>query len=123
MANEITVNATLQFAKGNVASEGLGVNAKFTMTGTNYVKKTQAIPTTAGGTALDVSGLSTLGFGIFKNNDGTNAIDLMTAVSGTVFATINPGECALIRFPSSVSAPAALAQTATCQLQYQVLEN
>jgi hypothetical protein len=125
MANEITVNVTLQVAKGALAAESLGLSAKFTFAGVNIIKKTMSIPTTAGGTVLDVSGLSGLGMGVYKNLDSTNYLDLMTGTtgaSGVAFARLLALECAYFRWTAAITAPAALANTAAVELEYMILE-
>lgn len=123
MANEITVSASLAAAKGNVQSEGLAVSAlKATLTGKNFEKLSQTIPTTAGGTALKLGALTNIGWVLVKNNDNTNFVDLMTAVSGTAFARLKPGEIALLRLPPAVTAPAALADTAAVDIEMMMVE-
>lgn len=128
MANELTLNATLTFLKGNMpSSESITLpnNQKSSVAGSRIAKSIMTIPTTAGGTAIDIGaiGAGVMGMAMFRNNDTTNYIQLLTAVSGTVFAQIGPGECAFFRFPSTITAPAALANTASCQLQYLIVEN
>lgn len=125
-ANEITLTGSLQYANPaqNISEVGLSLfNALFSITGKNYTYGTMSVPTTAGGTAIPVSNLSTLGLAIFKNNDATNYVQILTAASGTVLPRLNPGEVAVFRFDSGVTAPAALAHTAPVVLQYMILEN
>ena len=125
MANELTISASLAFAKGNVASVARQIVAgtRYTVTGTDYKIGTQQVPTTAGGTAIDVSGLSGLGWFFLRNLDATNYIEVLNAVSGTVFLTLKAGEVAMGRFGASVTAPAALANTATVALEYMIVED
>ena len=126
MANEITVTGSLQYANPaqNIAQIGLSIfNTLFSITGKNYTYGTMSVPTTSGGTAIPIANLSSLGWAIFKNNDPTNYVQLMSAVSGTVFPKLFPGEIALFRFDSSVTAPAAIAHTASVLLEYLILED
>lgn len=88
-----------------------------------YTNGTMSVPTTAGGTAIPKGGIGTLGWAIVKNNDATNFVELMTAVSGTVFAKLKPGEVAMFRFPGTVTAPAALANTGAVKIEYLFLED
>src|SRR5206468_1606170 len=75
----------------NVAAKLLAVSGSlFTITGKQYVEGTMSVPTTAGGTAIPVSNLANLGWAIFKNNDATNYVELISAVSGTKFAKLAP---------------------------------
>lgn len=122
MANEINITINLAVNKGKV-SQNPSVNFKATFTGTNYVQRTMSIPTTAGGTALDVTGLTNLGVGYFKNNDATNYVEILSAVStGTALVRLLPGEGAIFRFAGAITAPAALANTSAVQLEYMILE-
>lgn len=123
MANEATVTAVLQFAKGNVSTKSLSAtNKQFTVSGTNYLLETQSIPTTAGGTAIKIGGLATVGLALIKNNDGTNYVQIMDAVSENVIMRLLPGEVALFRFDAAVTAPAAIAHTGAVQIEYLILE-
>lgn len=121
MANEATVNASLSYAKGNIASKTLGVTGKsINVSGTNYVEGSQTIATSA--TALIVGNLGSLGLFCIKNNDPTNPIDLMTSTSGAHFMQILPGECVVGRFPSAVTAPAAIATGGSVNIEYLIVE-
>lgn len=129
MANEITVAAYLQYA--NAVLNIPQVNYPFTnatktvtIVGKNYVFGTKSIPTTAGGTAIPLGGVGTLGWAIFQNIDPTNFIQLLSAVSGTVFAKLQISEPASVfRFDPGITAPAALANTAAALLAFLILEN
>lgn len=127
MANEITVTAVLQYnntAKG-LPNEILSLNSvSFSITGVNYQKGSMTVPTTAGGTAIPLGGVSTSGGWCFvKNTDSTNYCQIMTAVSGTAFIRLMPGEAAVFRLDAGITAPAALANTASIKLDYMILEN
>lgn len=123
MANEITISGSLAVAKGNVASEALTVSGlKATLTAEDFIKATQSIPTTAGGTAINLGGLSNVGWVLIKNNDNTNYVDIMTAVSGTAFARLKPGEFCLLRLTPAITAPAALANTAAVMIEILLIE-
>lgn len=126
MANEITVTGLLQYtnAAKSIPSNSLSIsNFLSTIVGSNYQRQTQSIPTTAGGTAINLGSVASPGGWIFvKNNDGTNYVQLMSAVSGTVFARLNPGEFALFRLDATVTAPAAISHTGACVIEYLILE-
>lgn len=125
MANEITVTAALSYANPaqNVPTKSLTVsNLLFSITGKNFAQDSQVIPTTAGGTAINLQGLSTLGWFFIKNDDPTNYVEILNAVSGTVLLRIPPGGIAIGYFDSSVTAPAAMAHTASVMIEYLVLE-
>lgn len=124
MANEITVTASLGYSNSavNVSSQSLSISGStFTIAGSRYAEGLFTVPTTAGGTAIPIPA-GTLGWCIVKNNDATNYVELLSAVSGTVFAKIAPGEIALFRFSTNIAAPAALANTSSVKIQYLILE-
>ena len=124
MANELTLTVSMAFAKVPVASQGLSANSQqFTVSGINYNKKTQLIPTTAGGTAIDVAGLATLGWIMVKNLDATNYVTLLAAVSGATICRIPPSASILLYLDPAVTAPAAIAHTGACMIEYMMVEN
>ncbi len=127
MANEIQTTVNLQYLNptaGVSSAKSLGLLAGLSsITGTHYAEGMMSVPTTAGGTAIPVSNLANLGIACFKNNDPTNYVDLYTAVSGTLFARLLPGDIALFRFNPGVTAPAAIAHTLAVNLEFLILEN
>ena len=127
MAQEISVAASLTYTNtaNNIQSVSLAVKTPglFTITGKVYARELQTIPTTAGGTALKMGSITTPGWGIFKNTDAVNYIELLSAVSGTVFARLKAGEIALLRLPPGMTAPAAIANTASVSLDYLILQD
>lgn len=122
MALEISITASLAATKGNVSANLAAGTLKFDWTGKNYVRHTQTVPTTAGGTAMVVTGLGSLGFYLIKNNDPTNFVTLLNAVAGTATTQIPKNGCVLGIFASTVTAPALLADTASCDVEYLILE-
>src|ERR1700674_1597966 len=107
MAGEITLSASLSFAKGQVGIRTLSVaNVKVNVAGANSKWSQMTVPTTAGGTAIPVDELASIGQYMFKNDDLTNSVDIMTAVSGTHICTVPANDVALGYFPSGVTAPA-----------------
>lgn len=127
MASEIQASAQLGYTNtpAGIPLQSLGSQGTkfFNITGKNYSGGTMSVPTTAGGTAIPKGSIGTLGWAVFINNDATNYIQLMSAVSGTVFIKLLPGEFALFRFDSGISAPAAISNTAPCLLEFLMLEN
>ena len=108
MANEITVTGSLSYANltAGIAAKVLSLLSKsVSITGVNYIQGTFKVPTTSGGTVLPgLSSLASVGWGMFINHDATNFVDLLTAAStGTAFARLKPGECALFRLPPAIA--------------------
>lgn len=124
MSQELTASASVLFAKGNVASNGLSkANSKFNVAGTHYTRGVFLVPTTANGTAIPLAGVTTAGgWFMIQNNDITNYIKIQNAVSGTVIMRLGPGEFACGRFDDSVTAPAAIANTAAVEIEYIIVD-
>jgi hypothetical protein len=127
MANEIQVTAKLSYtnAAKNIANQFLQIPngvGSFNITGQNYSAGTKSFPTTAGGTAIPLGGVGTLGWAMFLNLDSTNYVQILNAASGTVLIRLNAGEIALFRFDAGVTAPVILANTAAVEVQWLILE-
>lgn len=128
MANEINVTASLAYS--NTAASIVGkllalLNKAFNISGVNLVVATFSVPTVSGGGPAALPGLdalTTVGWGCFVNHDSANYVDLYTAAAGVAFARLLPGECAVFRLPAGMTAPAALAHTAACLIEYLILE-
>lgn len=119
----IQLTAILNLTETGVAT-GLSVSGLYvSLSGSRYIQLVQQFPTTAGGTAINVTGLSNIGYCEFVNLDATNYVDIMTAVSGTAFARLQPGDAHLFRFTPAITAPAALAHTAAVNVQLLCIEN
>lgn len=122
MSQEITVQATLGVKKGTANGAQLTVSTKPTLTGSNYKQGTQTIPTTAGGTALDVTSLSSPAWYLIINRDSTNSVELLNAASGTVINSALPGEPMMGRFAATVTAPAMLGVGGSVQVEFLIIE-
>ena len=124
MAASLSGTFTLNFTTAASVLRQLNLpSISFTLTGSNYKEATQTIPTTAGGTAISVTGLTTPRWIAIINRDPTNYVDILTAVSGTAFARLLAGEGLMLPLNSGISAPAALANTAACQIEVLIVEN
>lgn len=127
MANEITVGASLAYANSAISIDSVVLAIKapgtFSINGTKFVKNLMSVPTTAGGTAIPLGSVGTLGWAAFKNLDAVHFVELYNAVSGTKFGRVNAGETIVFRFAQSVTAPAAIADTSAVNLEYLILEN
>lgn len=121
MANEITITGKLEYADSESADLSLEVLEKAANVATKkFIHHKQNIGITE--EALDLGELTSLGWAIFINRDTTNFVNIKTATSGTIFAKILAGECAMFRFGSGVTAPFAIADTAACQLEYLIIQ-
>jgi len=87
-----------------------------------YTKNLMTVPTTAGGVAIPLGAVTSPGDFAAINRDSTNFITLYDAVSGNEIAQLDPGKMCLIPLDPTITAPAAKADTAACQMQYFIVE-
>ena len=111
MASEITIQTLLSFAKGDLANDLTFPKTQFTMSGLNFVHRTQSILVTD--TTLDVAALTTPGLALFINRGPSTNVQLKNAAAGTIIPLIKVGEPALFRLDTSVTAPVAISDTRT----------
>lgn len=126
MAGAIVVSFNLAFTPSYTGASQVSLpltNLAVTVSGSNFKRETQTIPTTAGGTEIDVSALTVPRWCAIINRDPTNYVQILSAVSGTVIARLLPGEGMLLPLDPTVTAPAALAHTASVQIEVLVIEN
>jgi|SRR5882672_9367225 len=124
MAASLSGSFTLTFVTASSAVRDLALSpTSFLLTGSNYKQQSQSIPTTAGGTAIDVSGLTTPRWIAIINRDPTNYVDILTAVSGTAFARLKAGEGLILPLNSGITAIAAQANTAAVVIEVLIIEN
>ena len=120
MANEISVVVTLQYT--NVAT-GVGALARnlsgaFSISGARYVAGTQRLTTTPA--AIDLNGITNVGFIWAKNLDPTNDVKLRSATGAADTITLKPGEACLYR--STTNTPSASSSASTVDMEYLLLE-
>jgi hypothetical protein len=114
----ITISAAMAFINASLSTQLNSYAAKAFSTVSNLSIGGQLLAAVTPA-ALPVSGLSAPGgFFFFVNNDPTNYIQILTSVSGVPFLRIEPGEVAMGRFDSGITAPAVAAGAGTPQLAY-----
>lgn len=122
MSTPIAVNGNITYSNGAIGGASMSIqNILASIAGSQYVRGSQSIPTSA--TGIKLGGIGTAGWVMIVNRDVTNFIQLLTATAGTVFAKLLPGEFALLRLDPTVTAPAAKADTASCEVEYLLIEN
>ena len=117
MANEILINASLVYedAEGVTASIS-NVDDTITVTTKKPVTNRQTITTSE--VAINLGGLASIGWVMFKNLDTTNYIEIKTATGGTIIGKMLAGESyGPVRMGSGVTAPFAIANTASCEME------
>lgn len=123
MAGEITLTAKIAVLKGSLVQRFDPGTLTLDMSGTTGDGAIQSIPTTAAGTALDVSALTTAGWSYFCNTDSTYYIEVGVQVAGTFypFMKLKAGEACVLRL--GTNAPYARANTSAAPLQYFIFND
>lgn len=121
MANEISLQVQLSFAKGGLAAVFDSGDVSATMTGTKYIKGRQSIPITDEVLVLGEvpAGLARLAI---RNMDSTNYVFLKPATTQVATIVIMPGEATVITFAPLVGAPALQANTAPVDVEYLLIQ-
>lgn len=120
MSAEITAQGSLTF---NSTEDVLTVNGiDINMTGTRFTHDRQAV--TASDVAISLGGVGsgTLGWFLLINRSTTLTFSIKTATSGTIILSLLPGEFAMGRFGSGVTAPAVVSSTTGSVLEYVIFE-
>jgi len=123
MANEITFQQQMVLNNGSLKDQHSSGSIAVDQTTAALMRNVQTVPTTAGGTALDIGSLTTPGFASFINLDATNYIEIGINVAATFHPTakLKPGEQAMFRL--ATTAPYAIADTASVKLFYVIYED
>lgn len=122
MSVALAVNCSMTLTSSKVNQQSSPGTVSVTPASAKNSAGVASVATTAGGVAIPLGGLSTLGYAQFTNLDATNYVQLMTAVSGTVFGKLLPGETAVFRFDPTITAPAWIAHTGACQVSFLIVD-
>lgn len=117
MANELTVNLTVQYEDAEGSSEAIqSADVTYTVGTKRFVKLKQAVGTSE--EALILGDVSSLGFVAIKNLDATNFVNVKVEAGGTVIAKLRPGGPPLfLPVGSGITAPFVQADTSACQIE------
>ena len=117
MASEITVNASLVYEDTeDVAASLANTDDIINVTTKKPVRNRQTITTSE--VAINLGGIASLGWMMFKNLDATNYIEIKTGTGGTVIGKMLAGESyGPVRCGSGITAPFAQANTASCDME------
>lgn len=119
MAQELTISLQLKYRKGTVEAPPFAIAGLLQdVSGTKYFRNIQTIGTTQ--EALQLGDITSLGYGIFRNLDPTNPINIRRATGEGNCIKLRPGGVAL--FELAATAPYAIATTADCKLEYMIVE-
>jgi hypothetical protein len=120
MANELSITASMTFAKGpTTARMGRG-GVLASVTGTKVADLIQEIGTAA--EALMLGDISTPGYVLIENLDATNFVSIRAGSGGTNLIDIPPNTTAGPFKLSSASSPHAIADTAPVKIRYLLVE-
>lgn len=93
-------------------------NLLFTMTGNPYIEGVLSVLTSA--TVIPLGSVVAPHWSFFNNLDVTNFVKVRNGASGADLVKLKPGECAF--FPLlDTAVPYAIADTATCLMEYLIL--
>lgn len=119
MADELTISALLRFTKGTKDVSFSDQSQQFDVTGTDYIQGTQTVGTSE--EALAKGDITTPGYVFIRNLDATNFVKVRGATGGVDCVKIKAGEFALFRFAGT--APFVIADTASCEIEYLLIED
>lgn len=122
MANELTLSASLGYLKNAVTVAESVSSLHATVTG-NGLNSLTAYSAPIADTAIPLGSVTAPGGWLFiLNTDITNFVTVKTAVAGTAFAVLKPGEFCLLRLATGITAPSMQANTAPCVCKLAVFD-
>lgn len=120
MANEITVSGSLAYDDAEGAGFERAISSlQITVSSKKYVAQRMTVTTSE--VAIPLGGVSTLGWAYFMNLDPTNFIELRTGTGGTKWCKLRAGHWAILPLGSGITAPYAIADTASCDMEYAII--
>ena len=118
MANELTLNLGLGYAKNSTTVERSVANLSRTVNGNGLVSLTAYIAPTAE-TPIPLGSITVPGgYLSLQNNDPTNFVTLRTQMGGEIISKMLPGDIVEFRMPdtSPIVVPSTQCDTAPCPL-------
>ena len=123
MADEIKLRGSLIVEKGTLKRKRIQSLSKFTLTASDPQVSggTQKIGTAAGGEAIGLNDVTTVGWAYLKNLDGTNFIEVGAESGGTFHPAIKllAGEWCFVPLTGT---PFARADTAEASLEFEIYD-
>jgi hypothetical protein len=122
VANQLVLSTSLSYAGNNVTVSET-VSYLLIPTG-NGVNSLSSFTATTSAIAIPLGSVISAGGWLFvKNNDPTNYVQVKTSTGGTVFARLLSGEFCLLRLDASITAPAVIANTASCSISFCIFDS
>lgn len=119
MANELTLSLSLRFSKSPTQVVEVAKVLQRDVTGDDYTHKTQTIGTSA--EALNIGDITTPGYLVIVNTDGTNYVEIRDGESGADVVKLKAGDWAMFRLTTAT--PYAIADTGNCVVEYWLVED
>lgn len=121
MADEVIVSVSLRLLREGVDIDLSQIGRMFDQAGRKYVRLEQNVGITE--EAINKGDITTPGWLIAVNKDLTNFVSLRAATGAANFGRLdaNYGPC-MLKLGSGATAPFWIADTATCNVDYLLLE-
>lgn len=120
MPAELTLSASVTYDDGVSQAESLSVADLLQDVTTKITTRGQQTIATSD-TAINLGSVATLGYMILVNRDTTNYVDVKVAAAGTVIARLRPnGGFCMFLVGSGITAPVAIANTASCVIDKMI---
>ncbi len=109
---------------GVTPADQLATNGPISFSGVEhqYQKGLMTVPVTSGGVVIPLGPVTSPGDFAAINTDPNNFVIIYDQVGGTKIAQLDPGKPCLIPLDPSITAPAAEADTGSCQMRYFIVE-
>lgn len=122
MANEVTINVTVEYEDAAGVSRTFEAADKQSSPSTTKSSQMEQTINTSE-TVLNLGDCSaTPGWFIAKNLDATNYVDIKCAASGTILGRMYPGmPCGPIYLGTGAQVPVAIAHTGACKIELLVV--
>ena len=122
MAQELNISGLLiSFAKTGSPSRTLRADTITpTVAGTQYMDNVQLVGTSE--EAVLVGDVAPGGYWFVQNMDSTNFVQLRQATGATAFCKLLAGEWACFRASVDMTAPFAIADTASCNVRFLMFD-
>ena len=119
MANEVTVSMSLSFSKSTVSDALSWSDLQFDVSGSKIAHLVQNVAITE--EVLELGDIGTIGWMIVRNLDDSNFMEIRPATGAADCIKLKAGECALFRHAGT--APFVIADTATVNIEYLLIED
>lgn len=123
MANEITVTASISVNKAAIMSSAVSrsiTSQLYSMAGLALVEGN--ILVTLAQLAIPMGSVTIPHWAYFRNLDTVNFIRLRVSTGGSAFCKLLAGDCFFGPIDDAMTAPFAIADTASCQMEYMIVQ-